>query len=174
MQRLAVGPIGLWLWISVVLPLLMAPFPPAHGIQVVATLSMIILTCRVHDELVVLFPAFRDEAATVGNALADTRAAAGSSEGSADIVPVMARDALVVVVAASGDVSLISGRRSRQSFHGPCCSAWSAFLIHAAIAVTAARLYGWIGSQVKAARQADQLRRARIDRTVARVQTARC
>ncbi len=153
LQRLAFWTIGLWLWISVVLPLLMALFPPAHGIQVVATLSMIILTVAFMIRMVVLFPAIAvdSEAATVGNALADTRDRSWFILKAylVTIVPVMAATALVVVVAASGDVSLISGRSLSTVIPRTVLLSLVGFLIHAAIAVTAARLYGWIGSQVK-------------------------
>jgi hypothetical protein len=64
-------------------------------------------------------------------------------------VPVLAAMALVTGVAAVGDVSLISGRTLWTVVPRTVLLGLGGFLIHAAIAVTAARLYGWIGSQVK-------------------------
>ena len=152
-QRLAGWTIGLWLWISVVLPLAMQLLPPAHGIQLVATLAIIILTVAFMIRMAVLFPAIAvdSNAATIGNALADTsdRSWFIFKAFLVTFVPVMAAMALVTAVAAFGDVSLISGRSLSTIIPRTVLLGLGGFLIHSAIAVTAARLYGWIGSQVK-------------------------
>ena len=152
-QRLAGWTIGLWLWISVVLPLVMVLLTPAHGIQLVATIAIIILTVAFMIRMAVLFPAIAvdSNAATVSNALADTSGRSWFILKAflVTFVPVLAAMVLVTGIAAFGDVSLISGRSLWTVIPRTVLFGLGGFLIHAAIAVTAARLYGWIGSQVK-------------------------
>lgn len=154
-QRLAGWTIGLWLWIGVVLPLAMELLPPADGIQLVATISIIILTFAFIIRIAVLFPAIAvdSEAATIGNALADTRDRSWFILKAflVTFMPVLAAMALVTGLAAFGDISLISGRSLSTIIPRTVLLGLVGFLTHSAIAVTAARLYGWIGSQVKGA-----------------------
>lgn len=152
-QRLASWVIGLWLFISIVMPQVMDLMTPAHGIQLVATAVIIIAGLAFLIRIAILFPAIavNSGGASVANTLADTRGRSWFILKAllVSFVPVLATMALVAGLSAVGDVSLISGRSLWTVVPRTVLLCLVGFLIHTATAVTAARLYVWIGDRVK-------------------------
>jgi hypothetical protein len=153
-QRLAVWTIGLWLWISVILPLAMELFPVAHGIQIVATIVLIILSIAFIIRIAILFPAFAVDAsgATISNALADTRDRNWFILKAffVTFVPTLLTMLLLGTLVALGSASHLTGFSHWSSLPWLVLVSLVGFVTYVAIAVTAARLYGWLGEAVKA------------------------
>lgn len=147
-QRLAVWTIGLWLWISVVLPLVIELFPVAQGIQVVATLVLIVLSIAFAIRVAILFPAIAVDAsgATVRNAIADTRDRNWFILKAffVTFVPTLLMMVLLGTLAAFGSTGYLIALSPWLVLVGAV-----GFVTYVAIAVAAARLYGWIGGAVK-------------------------
>jgi hypothetical protein len=147
-QRLIVWTVALWLWVSVILPLLMELFPVAHGIQIVATVVLIVLSTAFAIRIAILFPAIAVDSsgATVRNALADTRDRNWFILKAffVTFVPTVLTMLLLGILAALGSAGHLTGLSPWLVVVGLV-----GFVTYVAIAVTAARLYGWIGETVK-------------------------
>jgi hypothetical protein len=152
-QRLTIWTIALWAWISVILPLAMELFPLAHGIQLVAALLLIILSIAFAIRIAILFPAIAVDAsgATVSNAIADTRDRNWFILKAffVTFVPTLLTMLLLGSLVALGSASHLTGFSTWSGFPWLVLVSLVGFVTYVAIAVTAARLYGWIGEAVK-------------------------